>query len=140
MTDLSIDDLAEQLVREAAELLTAPRSRECLLCYVARMLEEFRCDCTLRFALAYRDRRAPRATALTRRLAGAGGLCDCEIFLHGWAPAPSVAQVPQRVDLRQQPRDRRRPEPLDALSPCRGAGPHSTRPCGLWVRRGRADR
>lgn len=136
MTDLSIDDLAEQLVREAAETLTAPRSRECLLCYVARMLEEFRCDCTLRFALAYRDRRAPHATALVRRLASAGGLCDCEIFLHGWAPSSALQRVPHRATTPAS-RDPRRPDPLEPLPPCRGAAARSTRPCGLWLRRGR---
>lgn len=136
MTEITIDELAEQLVREAAETLTAPRPRECLLCYVARMLEEFRCDCTLRFAQGYRERAAPRATALTRRLARVGGFCDCEIFLNGWSPHPRLWSPP-RFEIEGGVTYRTDPEPPEQLPPCTGVHPGSTQPCGMWVRRGR---
>lgn len=139
MTDITIDDLAEQLVREAAEALTSPRPHECLQCYVARMLEEFRCDCTLRFALRYRDVSAPAATALVARLNRAGGFCDCEIFLNGWSPHPRLWS-PARVEVVRGVTYRTGPEPPSVLPPCPGVGAGSTQPCGLWLRRGRSRR
>jgi hypothetical protein len=40
-------DSAEQL-DETSEELTAPRERECLTCYLLRMLDRFGCDSQLR--------------------------------------------------------------------------------------------
>ena len=83
MNELTIDKEAEELVRAVAASLTVPgRDGECLLCFVARMLDDFGCDTTLRFAKHYRDLRAPRATALEARLGRIGGFCDCEIFMN----------------------------------------------------------
>ena len=54
-------EVERELQRLSVEL-THPYPRECLLCYVYRMLEF---DCTgLRWALHYRDTVAPRATAV----------------------------------------------------------------------------
>jgi hypothetical protein len=139
MTDIAIDDLAEDLVRAAAETLVAPRGQECLLCYVARMLEEFRCDGTLRFAVEYRDRRAPRATTLAGRLAAVGGCCDCEIFLNGWSPHPRLWS-PGHTEIEGGVTYRTDPQPPDELPPCAGVRASSSRPCPLWVRRTRAGR
>ena len=83
MTDMTIDEEAEQFLTLTAEQLTGVREQECLFCYVARMLGEHGCDTTLRFARSYRDQRAPRATAIERRMGQLGGFCDCEIFLNG---------------------------------------------------------
>lgn len=69
----------ESYVAELQEVLTAPRERECLACYVLRMLDSFGCDNTLRWARRWRDSCAPRATGLERRLERRGGFCDCEI-------------------------------------------------------------
>lgn len=55
---------AESYVAELQEHLTTPQDRECLACYVRRMLIEFGCDNKLRWALHWRDFRAPRASAL----------------------------------------------------------------------------
>jgi hypothetical protein len=85
--------------------LTAPRKRECLACYVGRMLDEFGCDDTLRWARHWRAVCAPRATGMTRRLASRGGFCDCEIALNVYpaqmmvpegAPRPACAGVSRR--------------------------------------------
>ena len=76
-----------------ARSLTRPHARECLVCYVLRMLNEFGCDTTLRFARGYRDLRAPRATALETRLGNMGGFCDCEIFLNGMRRAPHLRHL-----------------------------------------------
>ena len=62
MDDIAIDEQAVWLIRSMARRLTQPRAGECLVCYVARMLDEFGCDTTLRFARNYRDQVAPRAT------------------------------------------------------------------------------
>src|SRR5688500_18601353 len=90
MDGVAIDEQLVQLMRRMATRLTQPRPGECLVCYVARMLDEFGCDNTLRFARAYRDQVAPRATGLERRLGDMGGFCDCEIFLNGMRLAPQL--------------------------------------------------
>jgi hypothetical protein len=114
---------------EAGELRTLPGAVatpfpvECLSCYVWRMLDEFGCNATLRWARRWRDARAPRATALERRLARRGGFCDCELFLNVWMPKAS-----QAVEI--SGRGTSNPSPME---PCRGVRRGSAQPCGLWV-------
>ena len=130
---LQIQD-AERLLAELASGLLDPRPGECLLCYVHRMLLDYNCNGQLRFALHYRDQRAPRATALPRRLGQSGGYCDCEIFLNGYDLRPEH-QVPidEAEDDWDEP-DLTWPDPLPACAQVRTG---STQPCGLWWRRGR---
>ena len=46
MEEMTIDQEAEQLLRGAAADLTQPRERECLTCFVVRMLDPARLpDC-----------------------------------------------------------------------------------------------
>jgi len=92
MSETRIDQEAELLVRSLAVRLTDPTTDECLLCFIARMLDEFGCDCTLRFALRYRDLRAPPATGLADRLGRVGGFCDCEVFLNGYRMAERLLE------------------------------------------------
>jgi hypothetical protein len=108
----------ELMLRSRSAELTAPHSDECLLCFVARMLNSFGCDNTLRWAVHYRDVRAPRATGLETRLGQMGGYCDCEIFLNGYAhvAASDDEVVPARIP------------------PCEGVERFSTKPCGHWQR------
>jgi hypothetical protein len=73
----------ERELRHLSIEITQPKPGECLHCYVYRMLE-FGCT-GLRWARRYRDLRAPRATALDRRLMSKGAGCDCEIFMNGWS-------------------------------------------------------
>jgi hypothetical protein len=126
----------ERELRILSATLTEPHDRECLLCYVHRMLEY---GCTgLRWAVRYRDLRAPRATAMERRLGEKGGYCDCEIFLNGYEPAPELWTQPQEyeedgvgcID------DPEWPEQLPA---CRGVRAGSTQGCTLWVRQRRRE-
>lgn len=70
---------AAEFVAALQEELTAPRDRECLGCYVMRMLDEFGCDNKLRWVGRWRDQCAPRATRLERGLEDRGGFCDCEV-------------------------------------------------------------
>lgn len=124
MEPRTVDQQAEEIVRSLSGELTTPRMRECLACYVARMLREFGCDCTLRFALRFRDLRAPRATALARRLGQMGGYCDCEIFLNGLILRQELASLQQGVE----------PSPTLRLPLCREVRTGSTQPCNLWTR------
>ncbi|MCW2848532.1 MAG: hypothetical protein JWR90_2506 [Marmoricola sp.] len=127
MDDVAIDEYAEQLVHTMAIELTHPHERECVICYVLRMLDEFGCDTTLRFARDYRDLRAPRATALEARLGSMGGFCDCEIFLNGMRRARHLRTYDEYGDeVDGKP-----------LPPCAGVRRGSTQGCAHWVRRRR---
>ena len=79
---MDVDQIAESLVGQLSEALTVPGDRECLTCYLTRMVNEFGCDNHLRWAKHWRDRNAPRATALSDRLADKGGFCDCEVLMN----------------------------------------------------------
>jgi hypothetical protein len=72
----------ERELRHLSVELTQPKPCECLHCYVYRMLE-FGCA-GLRWAVRYRDLKAPRATALAGHMMSKGAGCDCEIFMNGW--------------------------------------------------------
>lgn len=124
MTDTTIAAEAEGLVQALAEELTTPRVGECLACFVLRMLEDFGCDETIRFALRFRDLRAPRATALPTRLGSMGAFCDCEILIHAF----SASALRRRYDADGE---ELAPEPPR----CAGVRRGSVQPCGEWQRR-----
>lgn len=130
---MSADDLiarTEEQLRELSAVLTAVRDRECLLCYVYRMLE-FGCA-GLRWTGHYRDARAPRATGLPRRLGAMGGFCDCEIFMNAYEPVPAVGVPATTADGDPDPWGP--PEWPTQLPACGGVRRGSTRPCSLWLR------
>ena len=83
-----------------SEVLTEPRTDECPLCYVERMLGAFGCDNTLRWTRRWRDLSQPRAAGLERRLAVARVFCDCRVLDR---PSAIVAAL-----RRESPRRRRR--------------------------------
>ena len=129
---------AERVLADASLALLGPEPRECLVCYVHRMLVEFGCDCRLRFAAHYRDVRAPRATGLERRLGRMGGYCDCEILFNGyelrpqyWVPEAAAVRDELDEDEDDDQEERTWPKPLHA---CRGVRAGSTQPCVLWCR------
>jgi hypothetical protein len=110
------DDLVGAVESELAELslrLTEPEERECLRCYLLRMMDEFGCDGTHRWTLRWRDRRSPRSRGLIRRLARLGGCCcDCEVILNVF---PAYPETPH-------------------LLPCAGVlRPGSPAPCDLAI-------
>ncbi|MBK8460866.1 MAG: DUF2695 domain-containing protein [Micropruina sp.] len=125
---------AEQILTDASLALLTPRSHECLLCYVHRMLLEFGCDGRLRFAAHFRDTRAPRATAMERRLGEVHGLCDCGIFRNGYdlRPEHCIPEVVHETDGVTYVEEYRWPTPLPA---CLGVRSGSTQGCRLWWRR-----
>jgi hypothetical protein len=132
-TEPLVNDTEREL-RILSSALTDPHEGECLLCYVHRMLE-FGCT-GLRWAVRYRDLKAPRVTGLERRLGAMGGYCDCEIFLNGYEPAQELWTPSREYDEDgvTYVDDAEWPEQLPA---CRGARAGSTRGCTLWVRQRR---
>jgi hypothetical protein len=125
----------ERELRVLSTTLTEPHEGECLLCYVHRMLE---LGCAgLRWAVRYRDLRAPRVTGLERRLSSMGACCcDCEIFLNAFEPAPEL-WTPDRTYEEDGATSYAEPEPPERLPECRGARAGSTKGCSLWVRQRR---
>ncbi len=110
---------AEHHVGELGEQWTAPLDRECLPCYLGRMLADYGCDNTVRWARRWRDACAPRATALERHWARHGGACDCaiaikvypETLLAGDDPVPPCSGVSRRGSTRPCALRRRPPPP-----------------------------
>lgn len=127
MTDDTLAITTESWLQEVSAKITSPSPGECLYCYVARMLGEFGCDNTLRFACSFRNRRAPRAVALERRLGMRGGYCDCEMFLND-------RQLAEHLAGRDEHGDPLRPDDDPA---CAGVRRGSTRGCTNWVKRRR---
>ncbi len=128
---------AEAAVSTLAAQLPSPLPGECLLCFVARQLERFGCDTTLRFACRFRDLTAPRAVALERRLAERGGFCDCECFLNAFTVA-ACWWTPGRTIERDGCVEYLDPQPPQVLPTCGRVRRGSTQPCGVWapIRRG----
>lgn len=106
-----------------------PTARECVICYVARMVETHGCDGSLKWAQHFRELRSPTATGLERRLGAVGASCDCEVLLTGWTLARELLVRDVHTDELEQPA-----EPPD----CAGVGSTSTRPCVNWTRPPRA--
>src|SRR3954454_820168 len=131
----------ESYLRNWVAEVSKLRDKECLCCYVARMLDEFPCDGSLRHALHYRDAIAPRATALARRLGNLGGYCDCEIFLNGYqlvdagAGADDAADADAYWDAALAPdAEAAGHATAEELPPCQGVRRGTVTPCGNWVR------
>ena len=92
------DNVADAVEAELAELsrrLTQPGERECLRCFLLRMIHEFGCDGTHRWTVHWRDLRAPRATGLVPRLQRRGGCCcDCEVIFNVFPDYPGDELLP----------------------------------------------
>jgi hypothetical protein len=106
---------------------TMPGARECLLCYVYRMLA-FGCDTTLHWAQQWRGARAPRLRGLDAWLHAHGAYCDCELFMNGWQPRDLLSD--EHGDW----------EYPDEMPPCRGVRGGSSQPCDLWASQSRYPR
>jgi hypothetical protein len=137
-----IIDESEGELGVLSELCTAPGLGECLLCYVYRLSADPGCDGTLRWAQRWRDLRAPRAKALERQLAAAGGYCDCEIFMNGWTASSTITRTHPQTgpsaydedDDVNEDEDEIWPDPMPS---CNGVPPRSTESCSLWSPRQR---
>lgn len=100
-----------------------PHPEECLACFVHRMVRDQGCSDALRWVDYFRQERAKRATALTRRLAGRGAGCDCSVTAVVWRPHPGLWEWDDRGDLVDP----------GTMPECLGVRPNSTQPCGHWV-------
>ena len=90
MTSDRVHDVEIELAA-LSQHLTEPGERECLRCYLMRMISEFGCDGTHRWTVRWRDLRAPRARGLVRRLQERGGVCcDCEVVLNVFTDDPQT--------------------------------------------------
>ncbi|WP_347754265.1 DUF2695 domain-containing protein [Agrococcus sp. ProA11] len=160
--DAPISAEAEAFVRSLIDDWLAPHPHECLACYLDRAVATFGCSGDLRLAQRYRDRLAPRATALERRLEAGGGFCDCEVLMNAIEPAHRLWESPPRMpplvpaapdadaeddtlgDDADWYDDRydEAPElePPVTMPPCRGVRRGSTQPCGNWQLRWRPPR
>ncbi|HEY0949271.1 DUF2695 domain-containing protein [Nocardioides sp.] len=130
MNETSVAEEAERYLQILADPRSEPAPTECLACFVARMLRDFGCDTTLRWAQRFRDLRSPTATGLERRLGNVGGFCDCEIFLNGYRLRRELLVRDLATDELEAPVD---------PPPCAGVRRTSTRPCANWERRSRYD-
>ena len=92
MTD-DMAEIVEAELRALAGALTEPDDRECLRCYLLRMISEFGCDGSVRWTVRWRDRRAPQASAMLRRLEQLGGCCDCEVVKNVFPQYPRVGRL-----------------------------------------------
>lgn len=139
------------IVDAASARILTPREGECLVCYVFRQLGEFGCDGTHRFALTFRDRTAPRATALMERLGSMGACCcDCEVFNNAYtfasrpwitgaafgADIGTAFESQEPVDLREEFGINEPPAKIFYLC-CQFVRRGSTQPCPNWVRMSR---
>lgn len=125
MSDEIVATDVEHYLLALSHVMTQPYARECLGCFVARMLDEFGCDNTLRWAMRYRDLRVPRATRLESRLGDIGAFCDCEIFLNGYRRDPDRASSDLvAIELQGRPM-------------CLAVASSSSQLCSGWSRRSR---
>lgn len=132
-TNPRVVDEAEAHVRQLSDHLTRPRERECLCCYLARMIVAFGCDGSFRFAHRYRETMAPRATNIVGRLRRLGACCcSCELFLNGYWPRPVETEPRADADDPDEDGDSELLG-LDTVPPCIGVQRGSLLPCGNWV-------
>jgi Protein of unknown function (DUF2695) len=92
MTD-DVAGVIEAELKALSSVLTEPDDRECLRCFLLRMISEFGCDGTHRWTIRWRDQRAPLATSLLGRLEELGGCCDCEVLLNVFPQYPQSGRV-----------------------------------------------
>lgn len=100
-----------------------PAAGECLPCFVARMVATQGCSGGFGWVEQFRVHRAKRATALTRRLASQGAVCDCALPDVVWQLSPG---------LWEWSKDGRLVPPAEAPT-CLGVRPNSSQPCSHWV-------
>jgi hypothetical protein len=90
------NEIAEAVEAELIALagtLTEPDDRECLRCFLLRMLTEFGCDGSHRWVNRWRGVRAQQATRLLSRLEELGGGCDCEVLMNVFPHYPTAGRV-----------------------------------------------
>jgi len=104
-----------------------PARRECLRCYLVRMIRAHGCDNTKQWTLRWRDRRVPGDGQLLEQLEERGGICcDCEVVFNVWQHEESDWQEGEDDDGA----DTSDPRPAQACSGTSGGDPLV--PCTRW--------
>lgn len=76
---------AERVIRRLLVSAFGPRERECLPCYLQRVVAEYGCNGTLEWTHRWQEHqraRRIRTGGLTARLKSQGGFCDCEVLMN----------------------------------------------------------
>lgn len=123
MGEMSMADAVEHYL--AAVVEREPQERECLACFIDRMVAEFGCDSTLLWAARFRDLRSPTATALEQRFLAMAVRCDCMVLQKAYQPVREVMVRDVHTDELERP---------DRMPPCAGVRRTNTRPCAHWER------
>ena len=123
MSETSVAAEAEHYL--AAVMEREPQVRECLVCFVARMVEEFGCDSSLLWTRRFRDLRSPAATAVERRYGEQLVICDCLVLHKAHRPTRELMVRDVHTDELDRP---------DRMPPCSGVRRTSTRACANWER------
>jgi hypothetical protein len=90
----NVADIIEAEMARLSRRLTDPGERECLRCYLLRMISEFGCDGSHRWTVRWRDLRAPRARGLVPRMQRRGGCCcDCEVIFNVFPDYPETGEL-----------------------------------------------
>lgn len=124
----------EQELAIMSSYVVRVRPRECVTCYVYRMVREFGC-LGPRFLQEFQERAAPRATALLSRMARRGAYCDCELFLNAFELR---AELMTPAELTYVPVPGGHLPILasdfpEVMPQCVGVRRGSTQPCANWV-------
>ncbi|MFD4193296.1 DUF2695 domain-containing protein [Amycolatopsis thermoflava] len=117
------------------DLWTEPQERECLGCYVSRLLADFGCDSTLRWTLRWRAMRAPGVAALDRLFRRHDVKCDCGVPAALGAAARSERRphsAPRRAPARPH---RARESAVVRQGPARCGADRQTLPAAPAARR-----
>jgi hypothetical protein len=89
----NVADAVEAELASLSQRLTEPGERECLRCFLLRMISEFGCDGSHRWTVRWRDARAPRARGLVARMQRRGGCCcDCEVLFNVFPEYPPASE------------------------------------------------
>ena len=125
MSEISVADEVEHYLQSLHTVV--PQERECLVCFLLRMLTEFGCDASFTWARRFRDLRSPTATALEKRFGQRLVLCDCLIVHKAHRPVRELMVRDLRTDELERP---------ERMPPCSGVRRTSTRACANWERGG----
>lgn len=84
---------AERVIRRHVVRAFGPRERECLPCYLQRVVADYGCNGTLEWTHRWQEHqraRRIRTGGLTARLKSRGGFCDCEVLLNVYDRDPAA--------------------------------------------------
>jgi hypothetical protein len=81
--DTVVADEAARYLEQVVARGEAPLDRECLRCYLDRMVGTYGCDRSLALTKQWMKATAtPKPTTLIRWLQSRGGYCDCEVLIN----------------------------------------------------------